>query len=117
MHEASLAAGVLRIVSEAAAGKEERVVRVTVSVGELAGVMPEALVFAFDALKKNTPLAGASLSLEKEPVSARCEDCGTEYFPRAFPYLCPSCGSNAFRIVRGEDVFVKKMELKKDEHC
>ena len=55
----------LRIVSAAAAGREARVVRVTVSVGELAGVMPDALLIAFDALKKDTPLAHAALVLEK----------------------------------------------------
>jgi len=117
MHEASLAARVLRIAGAAAAGRETRVVRITVSVGELAGVMPEALLFAFDALKKNTPLAGASLVLEKERMCARCGGCGAEYTPGGFPYLCPSCGSNVFQIVRGEDVSVKKMELKQDEHC
>lgn len=117
MHEASLAANVLRIVSAAAAGREARVVRVTVSVGELAGVMPDALLFAFDALKKDTPLAHAALVLEKEPVRARCEACGTEYLPAAFPYRCPACADSAFQIIGGEDVSVRKMELKQDERA
>lgn len=114
MHEASLAANVLRIAGTAAAGRVGRVVRITVAVGELAGVMPDALVFAFDALKKGTALAGASLVMEKEPVCARCSDCGAEYLPQKFPYRCPSCGGGAFQIVRGEDVTVRKMELEKE---
>ncbi|NJP40108.1 hydrogenase maturation nickel metallochaperone HypA [Oscillospiraceae bacterium HV4-5-C5C] len=114
MHEATLAANVLKIVSRAAAGKENRVARITVSVGELAGVMPAALIFAFNALKKETPLDRADLILIKEPVTACCDDCGTDYQPGPFPYHCPACGSRSFRITGGEEVRVKSMELKKE---
>ncbi|MDD2214818.1 MAG: hydrogenase maturation nickel metallochaperone HypA [Oscillospiraceae bacterium] len=115
MHEASLAANVLKIVSRAAAGKESRVRQITVSVGQLAGVMPDALLFAFEALKKQTLLTSATLKLEKEPVTACCEDCGHEYQPQAFPYTCPICQSHVFRITNGEAVTVKRMEIKKGD--
>ena len=115
MHEATLAARVLAIAGEAAAGRAGRVTAVTVTVGELAGVMPDALAFAFDTLKRGTALEGARLVLETQAVGARCLDCGATYAPRGFPYACPACGSAAFAIERGEDFCVKEIELQNDE--
>ncbi len=112
MHEATLAARMLQIAQEAASSREGYVESVTVIVGELAGVMLDSLAFAFDALKKRTRLENAVLKIEKQPALAQCRDCGTEYAPAGFPFLCPHCGSNAFRIVRGEEVFVKDMEMR-----
>ena len=111
MHEATLAQNVLRISLRAVEGRSGRVTGVRVSVGALAGVMGDAMTFAFDAIKADTPLRDAALILEPEPVGARCDACGGEYEPKDFPYVCPVCQSRAFRIVRGEDVYVKELEI------
>ncbi len=111
MHEAALAESLVRTALEAAAGNGGRVVRLTVLVGELAGVLPEALTFAFDALKRGTRLANATLWLERQRVLAVCEDCAARYEPEGFPFLCPACQSRFFRIERGEEVLLKELEM------
>lgn len=111
MHEAALAESLIKTALEAVAGREGRVDRVTVIVGELAGVMPEALAFAFNAGKRGTRLAGATLTLERQRVRVRCEGCGEEYEPGGFPFACPLCGERYFRIEKGEEVFLKELEM------
>lgn len=111
MHEATLAAQILRIADEALPPHSPPVRGVVVTVGELSGVMVDSLRFAFDALKKSTRFAQAQMRIEKQSVVAACLDCGREYQPERFPFLCPMCQSRAFRIVHGEEVFVKNLEV------
>lgn len=112
MHEAVLAGNLFRIAKGALEGRKGvRVRRVNVLAGELAGVMPDALCFAFDALKPGTPFAQAEMVIRTQPVCLNCGDCGAEYRPDAFPWACPSCGRHAFRIVDGEDVILESLEL------
>lgn len=111
MHEATLAAQVLRIADEALAPQSPPVRSVVVTVGDLSGVMIDALRFAFDALKKSTRFADAQMRVEKQSVVCACLDCGREYQPEGFPFVCPVCRSRAFRIIHGEEVFVKNLEV------
>lgn len=115
MHEATLAARMLRIACEAAEGRPGRVTGVTVVVGELAGILPDALAFAFDTLKRDTRLNGARLNIVRQPVRARCRDCGATYDPPGFPFACPQCGSSGFQIIQGEDFYVKELELRHEQ--
>ena len=114
MHEATLAARMLQIAQAAAADRQGRVRAVTAVIGDMAGVMTDSLVFAFDALKKNTPLHGAQLKIERQRVLVCCRGCGVEYAPPGFPFVCPQCGGREFRIVRGEEIYVKNLEVEED---
>lgn len=112
MHEAALAQNLFRIVQDALSGREgAKVLKVNVLAGALAGVMPDALCFAFDALKPGTPLASAEMAIRVQPVRVACGDCGENYEPEAFPCVCPACGGRIFRILDGEDVIVESLEL------
>ena len=61
MHELSITRDLVAAVEEAAKG--QRVVRVVLEVGELAGVMPDAIDFCFDVVSNGTPVQGAALSI------------------------------------------------------
>jgi hydrogenase nickel incorporation protein HypA/HybF len=50
-------------VSDAAKGR--RVRRVTLEVGALSGIMPEAIAFCFDVVAAGTALEGATLDIRK----------------------------------------------------
>src|SRR5262245_50174965 len=45
-----------------------RIIRLRLRVGALAGVVPEALAFAFEAMKPDTPAAHAELEIERVPA-------------------------------------------------
>lgn len=111
MHEASIAKNMLEIAARAAGESSGQVKRVVVSLGELSGIMPDALEFAFDAMKKDMGFEKASLSLQTLPLRAKCRECGLEYAPEGFPAICPECKSRSFCIIQGEEIYVKELLL------
>jgi hydrogenase nickel incorporation protein HypA/HybF len=68
MHELSIAAALLETIEEER-GRHgfERVVRVRLRIGQYSNVVPEALVFGFEALAEGTVAAGAVLDFEDVP--------------------------------------------------
>ena len=63
MHELAIAESLVDRVIERTVGR--RVVAVTVRVGDAAGVVADALVFSFDVVTVDTPIAGARLVVEE----------------------------------------------------
>lgn len=115
MHESSIALSILDILAENCESEGRKAVTaVTIRLGKAAGVMPDALTFAFDALKANTVAAGARLTIETVPVGGTCSSCGREFdAPDDAPYVfaCPLCGSETFMISRGREMEVVDMEM------
>jgi hydrogenase nickel incorporation protein HypA/HybF len=103
MHELSLAAGILQIV-EAAAVRDRfrRVAQLHLEAGALAGVEPQALRFALDAVAAGTCLEGATITIAEPPGSAWCPQCaGTvAVTQRAEP--CPRCGGPTLHATGGD---------------
>lgn len=63
MHELGISRNIVAIVAEAACGR--RVRRITLEIGALSGVVPEAIEFAFDLAAEGTPAAGAVLDIRR----------------------------------------------------
>jgi hydrogenase nickel incorporation protein HypA/HybF len=108
MHELAITRNIVAIVGEAARGR--RVTRVTIEIGRLSGVMPDAVAFCFDIVAAGTPLAGAALDIKEIDGRARCRDCGGEFAAETLFAPCP-CGSRRCERVRGEELNIKAMEL------
>ncbi|MFK0232714.1 hydrogenase maturation nickel metallochaperone HypA [Streptomyces vinaceus] len=94
MHEMSIAMAVVAQVEEAAgAGGAKAVTSVRLQVGELAGVVPDALAFCFELACAGTVLEGAELVTEPVPARARCRSCTGDWAVGMPPRLvCPGCG-------------------------
>lgn len=65
MHELAISRNIVAIVSEAAGAR--RVRRVTLEIGQVSGVMPEAIRFSFDVVAQGTVLEGATLEIRETP--------------------------------------------------
>ena len=63
MHELGITQELVALVAERTVGR--RVVAVNVRVGDAAGIVPGAMVFAFDVATYQTPLQGARLVIEE----------------------------------------------------
>lgn len=113
MHEVSVAGSLLEIaVNECRKSGYSRISNVTVIIGKASGVMPEALLFAFDALKAETIAAGATLTIQEVPVSGRCASCGSDFTTdERFVLCCPRCGSSAYTLLSGRELDIKDMEV------
>ena len=108
MHELGITRNVVAIVLDAAKG--QRVTRIALAVGRLAGVMPEAIVFCFDVVTRGTPLEGTQLDILDVPGAARCRVCGAEYALQTLLTPC-DCGSRDVVAIRGEELVIKTMEV------
>lgn len=115
MHESGIAASILEIVSaEAARYPGMAIAGLRVRVGDFSNVVPEALAFAFDALKTGTPAAKAALEILTVPVSARCPRCCETITPEGPLFLwCAACGG-PLEILTGQELQVESFDL---EEC
>lgn len=95
--------------------KATRLHRLRLRIGALAGVVPEALEFAFDALKEHTPAAGASLDVEYVPVRFYCSTCALEFGGDDVAELCPRCGSPNADVRQGRELDVVSLEVSREE--
>lgn len=114
MHESSIAHSILDIVEEQCAENGCSTVRsLTVRLGRATGVMPEALQFAFDAMKEPTKARDAQLKIEIVPVGGRCRLCGGEFDvpDAAYVFSCPLCGSDSFEITRGREMEITEIDM------
>jgi hydrogenase nickel incorporation protein HypA/HybF len=111
MHEAGIAAEIIEIAkAQAVEHGKSRVTEVTVRVGDMSGVVAEALEFAFEALR-DAQASGAVLVIKRIAVLAKCETCGTESRPGADLVLwCESCG-RPLKVLEGEELTVESVVL------
>ncbi len=92
MHEATLAENILNIALEAASkNRAEKIYKVGLTLGELAGVEVEALTLSFDVLKKNTAAASAELVIKRVPIVATCNKCNKNFRLDGYNFFCPEC--------------------------
>jgi hydrogenase nickel incorporation protein HypA/HybF len=114
MHETALALSILDIVVEKCREAGGRTVdSVRLRIGKAAGVMPEALRFAFDASKESTVAEHAELVIEPVPVGGVCKACRKEFSVEGvqFVFACPLCGSDAIEIKTGREMEIVDMEI------
>ena len=116
MHELGIANSILEGVdAEVRRRPGVRPLKVGVRVGELAGLDPDALRFAFEALTIDTPLAGLELDIEYRASRSRCRDCSHEFEVRNFELLCPACGSLSTERISGDELEFAYLEIEEPE--
>ena len=113
MHEASIVLGLLDTLTNRC--KEEGyscIESVRIKIGMASGIMPEAIVFAFEAAKQDTPARDAELFIDMVPMGGSCSDCRNDFeVNEAYVLSCPLCGSHSFRIERGYELDIVEMEV------
>lgn len=116
MHELSLAAGILRLVEDAAARERfRRVAHLRLEAGALAGVETDALRFALDALAPGTCLEGAQITIDQPPGRAWCARCETSVSIGSRADPCPLCGGYPVRPTGGGELRVVDLLVQDDE--
>ena len=112
MHEMSLAESVLQIIEDAAREQNfQRVRTVTLEIGKLAAVEPDAMRFCFDAVTSGSIAEGARLEIIETPGEGHCAACGKTVAMQEQYGLCPECGSACLQVVAGNEMRVKDLEV------
>lgn len=112
MHELSIAMSIVETCTEEAAkAGGSSVSSVELEVGELSGVIPEALEFSWDVAIKETPLENATLVINMIEANARCLDCGAEFKLQDSFSPCPSCGGFGREILQGQELKIRALTI------
>ena len=108
MHELSITQSMVELCEQNAGGR--RVLSVTMEIGELSGMVPEAVEFCFDACTRDTLLEGAHLIIDLIPGRGRC-NCGVESPLNTYYDPCPACGGFGLTVTAGEELRVRELEV------
>jgi hydrogenase nickel incorporation protein HypA/HybF len=118
MHEMGIANSILEgVAAELRRRPGSRAVKVGVRIGEMAGIDPEALRFAFEALTLDSTLQGLELDVEYRVRRHRCLECGGAFEVRDFELQCPGCGSLNSECISGDELEFAYLEVEEDEPC
>ncbi|MGO8763523.1 MAG: hydrogenase maturation nickel metallochaperone HypA [Limisphaerales bacterium] len=111
MHEVGIAQNALeQAIKAAQAAGATRIHNLLLRVGVMSGVVPEALVFAFEAVCHGTMAEGAALKVELVPVVCWCENCRIEFSSPEMLYECPQCRQFNTRLRRGLELELASLE-------
>jgi hydrogenase nickel incorporation protein HypA/HybF len=118
VHEFSIVLSVFRLIEEKVSEmgvKDGRVSKVTLKIGKLTSVIPEAMSFSFEMASKDTIFEGGRLEILEVPVTGECISCGNSFSLEEPVFLCPACESPRIRISAGRELFIDSFELQDSE--
>ena len=105
MHEVSIMQNTLDLaIAQAKQNGASQIDCLTLKIGQLSGVIPEALEFAFEVLIQGTIAENAQLEIETIPAVCHCPNCDRLFEPEAYVYQCPHCQQISSDIVRGQEL-------------
>lgn len=114
MHEISLVQGLLQQLSELArANQAGKIIKITMEVGPLSGVVADSFRFGFDILSAEDDLVrGAELILITPLVTYLCSGCGqTETTDGERPEQCARCQELFLIPQGGDDLILRQVEM------
>ncbi len=110
MHEFSLVQALLeRVEQEARARGATAVHRLSVRIGELAGVERDLFASAYEMCREGTICAGAELKIQPVTVSWVCTGCGGAVASGEV-LTCPDCRLPA-RLREGDEIVLDRIEM------
>ena len=113
MHEVSIAQSLLKIAVDNCQKEGYKGIEIIkVKIGRASGIMPDALSFAFDAVKIGTIAKKATLTIDAIPVTGFCEGCKSSFtVEEAYVLSCPQCGDLSIRIETGHELHIYEMDV------
>ncbi len=112
MHEVGLAQETLDLAVATATQQQAREIRcLRIEVGQLSGVVVEALRFALETLAAGTMAAAATMEIEEIVARAYCVACGEAFDAMAQAYRCPQCGAICPDLVQGRELRLVSVEV------
>jgi hydrogenase nickel incorporation protein HypA/HybF len=114
MHELSIATALVSAAADAADRESVPVtiIAVSIRIGDLSGIVPEALEFAWPFATEGTRCEGAELRVDRIPGRVRCAACDTETELASPPrFRCGRCGEPAPDITAGRELELVSLEL------
>ena len=117
MHEMGIVVHLAKTLDEFA--KENHVSKVgsvTLSVGEVSGIVNDLFVDAWNYFRKKYPvLEEAEMRMEVIPAITHCDGCGRTYETLTYGRTCPHCGSEETWLIQGNECIIKEIEAETED--
>jgi len=112
MHEIGIVQGALEMALRTAEEAKAKAIEcVRMRVGAMTGVVPEALQFAFEALREGTLAEGARLEIETTPARCWCAACQVEFESADWQQRCPHCQTHSAELRQGLELELISIEI------
>lgn len=113
MHELSIAMSIVEMAQEESDRRGGvQVHAVHLKVGQLSGVVREALCSCFEMACENTQLQGSQLVIEEVPVVVYCPSCQTRRTLDSMQlFCCPHCNTPTPDVVQGKELELVALEI------
>jgi hydrogenase nickel incorporation protein HypA/HybF len=112
MHELSIAEEIISVVRSYLPGENNTNVKaVRIKIGKLSNILPESLLFCFNASIERTELEGAKLEMKFIPLTILCAECGKVTEPEDYIFACSFCGSTNIKVISGDELQIEEIEL------
>jgi hydrogenase nickel incorporation protein HypA/HybF len=108
MHELAIAENIVQAVQTQTGDRTVRSVRL--QVGQLSGVLTDALTFSFELATSGTPLEGAQLLIDEPGGRLHCRTCGQDVGRNDLLLLC-ECGSADVEVTAGRELALLSVEV------
>lgn len=110
MHELSLLKNVREILENNALTQQySRVTRVTLEIGKLSSVEPDALRFCFDVVMKDSLAENAELIISELNGIGGCQQCQQQMEMESLYDFCVCCGSHSVKLIQGAEMKIKEL--------
>jgi hydrogenase nickel incorporation protein HypA/HybF len=109
MHELSICSAIASTAAKHADGRS--VSQVTVQIGHLRQVVPDALQFSWEVVSDATALKDAELVIEQVPAVVECAACGARTALDLPVLACGRCEGFDVKLVSGEELLVVSIDL------
>lgn len=117
MHELAIMQSIADIVAakQAELGAS-RVLGVWVDAGQMRNLEERWVQFYFDQCVAGTAAEGATVHVNRIPVTFRCDTCGADFeFKLEHHHLdklaCPACAGERFQMIKGRELGISSIEL------
>jgi hydrogenase nickel incorporation protein HypA/HybF len=109
VHELSVCEAIVGTAMQRADGRPVK--QVTVRIGHLRQVVPDALQFGWEILTDDTDLKGCELRIEQIPARIACRACQAETTLDMPILICGACESFDVTLLSGEEFLIVSMEV------
>ena len=104
MHELSICSAIATTAAKHAEGRS--VSQVTVQIGHLRQVVPDALQFSWEVVSSASDLKDAALVIEQVPAVVECTNCGARTTLDLPILVCENCEGSDVKLLSGEELQV-----------
>lgn len=118
MHELGIVLHTLDSVLEVAKENHvKRVLKLTLEVGEVSGIVPRYFEECFDWAKKRDPITvDCVLNLVVLKALSYCSNCKSPFDTVTHGRICPLCGKQDTYLVTGDEINIHDIEVENEEN-